>query len=224
MATNSFKRIFRAGEYDDANSARVPLLKAMAPAHFEPVQLGRSPWPSDAELDRITEQARREGLEAGQREAREAARRELEGDRKALQGLLEGLRFPYRDLNQELLKELTQLALDVGTTLYRQALAADPEQIGAIIAEAVTLLPACDRPITVVLNPRDLDLCTRLPDLQPLGITFQKDESMERGGCRVTRGSSQVDATVGSRIQALMESLQDAATVQVNDAADRHDD
>ena len=61
--------------------------------------------------------------------------------------------------------------------------------------------------LTVTLNPADKALLERLLEADGIHAELKVDAAMLRGGCRVALGHALVDATIESRIQALIEQI-----------------
>lgn len=197
-------KIMSVDQYDAANSAPVPLSQLTATPAFEPVPLGRTPWPSREDLQRLSDQAHKEGYAKGLNEARE----QIEADRKrealAVQHLLEGLARPYDDINDQLLDELTRLAMATGALLARRELTIEPDALKDIIAEALRALPDPDVSTEVSVHPDDYALITDALQAEHPNLTLLADNELERGDCQVRGGASEIDGRLNSQLEQLI--------------------
>src|ERR1700755_3023194 len=91
-----------------------------------------------------------------------AARAEMQGQIDLLKArvtrldaILKLLARPLEELDAEVERQLTLLAITVGKQILRRELKTDPSQIVAVIRESVARLPAASRDIRVQLHPED---------------------------------------------------------------------
>jgi len=170
-----------------------------------------------AELEELAEKAHQEGIEQGRREGFEYGHREgLEAGRQDMlvrieqfDQLLQGLSEPFEELDQQVEQELVTLVIAMVRQLVRREIKTDPAQVVGVVREALNILPVNTRRIRVVLHPEDAEL---VRDAYTLGESDQKwqiieDPVIQRGGCRVYTENSQIDATLESRINALIAPL-----------------
>jgi flagellar assembly protein FliH len=142
-----------------------------------------------------------------------AGRAELQGQIDALKarvarldGICNLLSRPLEDLDAEVERQLTLLAVSVGKQILRRELRTDPAQIVAIIRESVARLPAAARDVRVQLHPEDAavvreNLATPTADR---AWSIVEDPALSRGGCLVRTDTSQIDARLDSRVNAIV--------------------
>jgi flagellar assembly protein FliH len=145
------------------------------------------------------------GLAAAQAEM-QARMRELDVRITRLDSILKLLSRPLEELDVELERQLTALVLTVGRQIVRRELRTDPEQIIAILRETVSRLPAAARDVRVHLHPEDAavvraQLATPSNDR---AWSIVEDPSLTRGGCLIRTDTSQVDARLESRLNAIV--------------------
>ncbi|WP_031435471.1 flagellar assembly protein FliH [Methylomarinum vadi] len=120
--------------------------------------------------------------------------------------LLEALAEPFKQLDEQVERELVKLAIGIARQLLRREIKVDPGQIVAVVREAVQALPLASRKITLTLHPEDAELVRKALVLDemspPWGI--REDPLLMRGGCIVESGASHVDATVENRLAAIV--------------------
>ena len=152
------------------------------------------------------------GYEAGmaRAEAQMAARlEELTARVRRLDGVLELLAGPLRALDDQVEKELLELALAVGKQLARRELAAAPAQIVAILRECLEQLPVAAREVRVHLHPEDAAIVRErlAAPAAERAWTLIEDPTLARGGCLVRSDTSQIDARFESRVHAVLASV-----------------
>ncbi|WP_116474220.1 flagellar assembly protein FliH [Zobellella maritima] len=181
------------------------------------------------ELEMLREQARRQAHEQGYREGLEAGHKEgyaqglaqgladgaeqgREQARQALAPLLplaQNFSAALVSLDDDIAQALVELALKTGRQLAADALTARPEQVLVLVHELLQLEPALSGTPRLWLHPADLALVqTHLcGELDAAGWQLQPDEQLDRGGCRVTSVSGELDASQESRWQAITNQL-----------------
>ena len=134
---------------------------------------------------------------------------ELEARVRRLDALLGLIAQPLAELDAEVQQQLTLLALAVGKQLARRELKTDPAQIVAIIREAVGRLPVSARDVRVHLHPDDAAVVRErlATPSQERAWTMVEDPAMARGGCVVRTDTTQIDARLESRLNALVSAI-----------------
>ena len=116
---------------------------------------------------------------------------------------------PLADLDVAVLHQLATLAAAVARHLVRRELRTQPEQIIAVIRDAMTLLPAAGRDVRVFLHPDDAALVRER--LAEPGVerawTLVEDPVIARGGCRLISDDSSIDAQLETRLGAAIAAL-----------------
>ena len=110
---------------------------------------------------------------------------------------------------QNLARQVLDLATDLARQMVRRELALRPDAALPVVREAVSLLVADGRPIAVRLHPDDLQVVqSALREAFP-GATLQwlPDAAVERGGCLVECGGAVVEGTLASRWQRVVANL-----------------
>lgn len=158
------------------------------------------------QLEEIQEQARREGFEEGLGEGREAGAREFSEHIQRLEQLVSALARPFEELDESVEQQLAQLSMIVARQLIRRELKTEPEQVIGVVRDALAALPLAARNVRLSLHPEDAALVSKALSLQQGEASIQviEDPVQVRGGCRVLTESSQIDATVESRLNAII--------------------
>jgi flagellar biosynthesis/type III secretory pathway protein FliH len=111
---------------------------------------------------------------------------------------------------QRLARETVDLSVAIAEKIVRQAVQLDRE---LIVRALETLLYKLDAGVamTVIAHPDDAAYLQGREDLLArLNVTAVKaDRRIERGGCRVTAGEQEWDATLAAQLAALLEIVQE---------------
>lgn len=170
-------------------------------------------------LQQLREQARHEGYEEGLKnghrdglaqglaEGRSKIDDELRRQRDRIEQLFNAVARPLDAMDEQAELALVQLAISIARQIIRRELKAAPGQIVAVVREAVKLLPISRQTIRVYLHPEDAALLREVFALDAGSEhTWQvlDDPSQARGGCRVLTDDSTIDASLDSRIAAVV--------------------
>jgi len=147
-----------------------------------------------------------EGLERGVEEARVAMKRQIE----YFETLMQTLSTPLAELDKCVEEELVALAMAVARHLVRRELKTDPGHVIAAVRQAVSVLPIAARDVRVLLHPTDATLVRAAMSLTEHSSEEERrwriveDATLSRGGCFIETESSRVDATIESRVAAIV--------------------
>ncbi|MBX3648526.1 MAG: flagellar assembly protein FliH [Rhodocyclaceae bacterium] len=159
--------------------------------------------PTAADVERIHQDAHKQGYDAGYEEGTARARMEA----LRLHTLVEQLDGALGEFDQQVAEALLQLSLDIARQVVRQAIAAKPAVILDVVREALTHLP--HQHAALYLHPEDAALVrSHLGDqLAHLGHRIFEEASLVRGGLRLESGGSHLDAGVATRWRRVIESM-----------------
>lgn len=151
------------------------------------------------------DEAYQEGLRAGEKAGADAAKRRA----SRLDELLMALARPLDDLDEQVEKQLVELAMTVVKQLFRREIHIEPAHVIGVVREAIGLLPIASRDVRVLLHPDDASLV--LETLAPMegerAWTVVEDPLIARGGCKVVTDTSQIDAQSETRLQSIIASI-----------------
>jgi flagellar assembly protein FliH len=155
------------------------------------------------------EQGRRAGQEYGHREGLEEARAEIKARLERLDRIFAVLDKPFEQLDQQVEGEVVTLVISMVRQLIRREVKLDPGQIVGVVREALGVLPVSSRNIRVMLHPEDADLVREAYAMGEHEQQWQivEDPVIQRGGCRIHTDTSQIDATLDSRLNSLIAPL-----------------
>lgn len=179
-----------------------------APEHPTPIDLIPEPepdihLPTAEDIERIHEEARKDGYAAGYDEG--TARGRIEA--MQFHGLVESLETSLTRLDQEVADEILALATELARQMVRHTLALRPESVVELIREALLQLPQAHALIHI--NPDDLAMAKEYlgEHLAHAGHRLIEDTTLTRGGVRIEAAGSQIDATVQTRWRRVMDNL-----------------
>lgn len=170
------------------------------------------------QLEEITQQAQREGHAAGLDEGRSAglaqgleegramARVELAKEIEQLKRVMNQLLEPIAAQQGEIEESLTRLALDIARAVLDRTPPLAASELLPVVRRAVRELPAGARNITVLLNPRQVELLQNDSEW-PSAWKLQADSRVDVGGCKVQTDQSLVDYSVELRFRQVAAAL-----------------
>ncbi|QEM83828.1 flagellar assembly protein FliH [Halomonas binhaiensis] len=146
-----------------------------------------------------------EGRSQAEAEIAEALEKRAHEALSPLSDLIENFHRALKDLDTAIAAQLIDLALATGRQLAGDALKARPRQIVSVVEELLRSDPPLVGSQRLWLHPQDLVLVERhLGDtLAAAGWTLKADDSLHRGGCRITSEYGEIDATWEQRWQSV---------------------
>lgn len=159
------------------------------------------------ELEAIQQAAREEGYAQGLQEGRNAAATTLRQKLAALEHIFSTLHAPLEKLDDEVMRELTQLSATVAMQLIQRELSLQPDMVADCVRRAIERVPMGDDRLRVHVHPEDAALLDELRALEDIDRPWRVigDATMTRGGCRVETAVSSVNATLEARLGTLLE-------------------
>ncbi len=169
------------------------------------------PQPVTAEqIEAIQKEAYQEGFELGHKEGLKSGQAEVQANAQRLAQAARALARPLEELDQRLEEELVTLSIAVARQLVRRELQTQPDEVVAVVREAIQALPYSASQVKVFLHPDDVRLIRETlrsseEESQPWKIV--EDPVLTRGGCRVETDRSRINATVEKRLNAVIARL-----------------
>ncbi len=165
------------------------------------------------ELETIQQQAYQEGFALGQKEGHEQKTQELEQKLVTLNSIIELLSEPLKELDDEIVEQLSHLSMAVAKQVVRRELHTEEGEIVGIVREAMSALPASTRKIILNIHPDDSELIRTAFSLSDVSETDEQrwkvieDPMISRGGCKISSENSTIDATVEARLNRVISTL-----------------
>ena len=172
-------------------------------AYDEGFQLGKSEG---------HEQGLQEGHKEGHQQGILNAQEEIAQIVKSFEQVMNLLARPVKQVSQIVEEELVHLSMATAKQIIRREIQTNPGQIIAVIKDALSALPSNSKKIKVYLHPLDAQIVRD----NLLGNTDEYDEetwsvidepNITRGGCQIKSESSQIDASIDTRIAEISARL-----------------
>lgn len=173
--------------------------------------------PTAAELESIRQNAYDEGLEKGKQEGFEyghkeglsQAKEEIKQYAVGMDRLFTSLTEPLRELDNQVEKEMLSLIIAIVRQLVRREVKSDPNMIIGVVRESLSMLPVSSRHVRLIVHPEDAELIREVYALgeTEVGWALVEDPVINRGGCKAITETSQIDATLESRLASLIAPL-----------------
>lgn len=169
--------------------------------------------PTAEDIERIYEEARSSGYEAGFAEGKSAGEkqaRELgEATAKDFGLLISNLQQALSQTDQSVADQLLALALETAAQITRGSIAAKKDVLLPVIQEAITTLPLHHAHVVIRLNPVDAENVRSFlgEQFSQSGTQIIDDISISPGGCQLQAGASEVDATIETRWKRVLETI-----------------
>lgn len=167
---------------------------------------GSQPSPEE-----LREQARQEGFAKGYSEGLDAGHKEslIQANAKAaqLQSLVDALDRPFQRQELKVSEYLLSIISSVCKSILRRELSIDVEQISKTLDSALELLSGERGQVTILLHPDDAAAVADAwaEDVGELRVESAPD--IIRGGCRIRRKDSLVDATIEAQLRNIILDL-----------------
>ena len=161
--------------------------------------------PTADQMQRIQQQAYQEGFAAGMKDGRS----ESQAVAQRMHAIMFNLHRAMSQFEQSMAQEIMDLALDIARQMVRSALEADPVIVLAVVREAIESLPQTYQHPSLTLNPEDAHMVREMLAQDYPGDVWRivEDAQIDRGGCRVETGSTEIDAKMESRWNRIVSAL-----------------
>lgn len=163
--------------------------------------------------DTIMRRAHNAGLEAGKRAGFQAGYAEGQAQAQAqaaqIRQIVQSAEQALHALGDTLAAKTAALAVAMARKILLHEIETRPETIIDGVRAALDLLPEGAERVRIVVNTADVDLLRRtLMETAdaPESIVTGSDD-IQRGGCRISSPCGDIDATLETRMQRILESL-----------------
>lgn len=168
-------------------------------------------------IEVLQKQAYKEGYSQGFQKGIEDGTAKINEQAARLQSVLNLLNKPLQELDETVVEQMVDLSVTIAKMLIRRELKTDPGQIVAVVRESISALPAGTNNIRIMLNPEDSQLIRETMSVTEgeKGWEIIDDPLLRRGGCKVVTDTSEIDASIESRLSGIIAQLL---------GGERHDD
>jgi len=150
----------------------------------------------------------KEAYEEARKQGRQAGLLEIQQEARKLAGMFNFFHQPLATLDEEVERQLTELALTVARLVLKKECTTAPVTVQAIIHEALDFLPVNARNVRVRLNPKDIALLEQGGlELAAQAWRSVADNTVSQGGCLVESDTSSIDASLETRVQQVADQL-----------------
>lgn len=176
-------------------------------------QIGSIPLPTAESIEKMHDEARkegyREGFDSGEKAGYQAGLERARQEAEHLAQLADHFEKALASLDQDIADAVLELSISIARQVVQQQLNLQPESIISVIRAALTSLPLHHGNINIHTHPEDARLIREQlgNQIAQSGWHLIDDASIERGGCLVRAGSSEVDATFATRWRRVLEAL-----------------
>jgi len=158
------------------------------------------------QAETIQRDAYHAGFEQGERAGEKLAAQKIEPVIQAFQTLLESVAQDRTRLIEEYHQELIKVAFTIATRVLHRTIEIAPESVGDVVDAALEKAGRAQQ-VTLQLSPHDRQLVEqqmrqrRGENWPPASITIQEEESLGRGGCRLSTEIGDIDATIEMQLR-----------------------
>ncbi len=171
--------------------------------------------PTVEQIERIHQQARQEGhdagyeagLSAGHEAGLQARNEQTAAEVARLQAVFQGFQQELASADQAIADDVLTLALSLAREMVREALRIKPEIMLEVVRECIRQDSLLSQPAQLFLHADDVALVKEHLKQDLNDCTVHVDNSLERGGCRMRIGNSQIDAALSTRWQRIAQTL-----------------
>ncbi len=155
------------------------------------------------------EEALDEGCKKGYQEGKKKAEEEFRQRIESFDKYLSLFNEPVKKLNEEVEQTLVALSLLIARHIIRRELKLDPGEIVAVVREAVKAMPSSGENARIFLHPEDAEIVRVAFSLkqEEINWSIEEDILLMRGDCRIETNSSLIDASVESRLSAIVAKM-----------------
>lgn len=154
-------------------------------------------------------QGKQEGVQQGYQEGLQKAKQEadvqLRQKVQQLQQITNQLMVPFKEQESQLHLMLLDFVCALTRKVIKRELQIDSGDVLAVVKQAVAALPVGAKNLRLTLNPDDLAMIESYAEEKQLGWQFYGDASLTPGGCHIETAESQVDYSVETQMESLLE-------------------
>ncbi len=205
-------RRWQADAFDRPRAAQ-PARVAEAPPPVIAPPPPEPPTVNEAELEEIRDAARQEGYAAGEAEGKAAGealwQEKIEQASERFEQLLGNFQTALDKLEEGMASQFLDLSLDIAAQVIRSALEVDRELLLPIVREAIASMPLHHGSLNLHLHPDDLEALREPLAAHPAtsALRLIADAEISTGGCLLKAGHSEVDASIETRWQKVVEAI-----------------
>lgn len=205
----SMSRIFNCEQEDTCKPWRAPSFEAVEDSNVDYQLPDTINLSNRQKQETIRQQAFEKSYAKGYMEGLQQGQKEIRQQVAYLQTIMATLAMPLPGVDEQVVQEMAELCMAVVKQLVRRELKSSPDEIVAVVKEAVGMLPMTPGEVRLELNPEDAALVRKALGEPGTETSWRiiEDPLLTRGGCRVLTNTSRIDATVENRINATIAAV-----------------
>ncbi len=205
----SMSRIFNCEQEDTCKPWRAPSFEAVEDSNVDYQLPDTINLSNRQKQETIRQQAFEKSYAKGYMEGLQQGQKEIRQQVAYLQTIMATLAMPLPGVDEQVVQEMAELCMAVVKQLVRRELKSSPDEIVAVVKEAVGMLPMTPGEVRLELNPEDAALVRQALGEPGTETSWRiiEDPLLTRGGCRVLTNTSRIDATVENRINATIAAV-----------------
>ncbi len=155
------------------------------------------------------EQLQARAVEEGREEGYAHGQAQLQEELRNIHALMEHGSAAWHALHETAANQLLNLALELSRHILRQEIATRPEVILPVVHEAIDTLTDNGSHAHLMVHPEDAALIRKhlVDELKQGGWKVIEDARVQRGGCRINTSHGEVDATIETRWNRMVNAL-----------------
>lgn len=161
-------------------------------------------------LEEITRQAYEEGFTQGKENGHKEGLAIEQEKASQLDHVIQALKSKSEQFDELITQQLVEMTISIARHVIRRELSTNPEEIVAVIREAMALMPDSVANLTIKLHPEDAALVRDIYDLNgesTMSWKIFEDPGIQRGGCILTSDTAEINAELDKRIQMIVTQL-----------------
>ena len=200
-------RILAEETLEDVKPFELPLVEGMVITDSGPIS--NASLPTARSLEALQKEAYEEGFALGRKQGLAQGATEINAKLDAFDRLITVLDKPFATMDDEVVRSLADLAILIARHLIRRELKIDPGEVVAVVRDTMQHLPVANRNPRIRLHPEDIEIVENALAIgdESRAWRLQPDPLITRGGCIIETDSSRVDASVESRLAAIVSRL-----------------
>ena len=154
-----------------------------------------------------------EGVAQGLAEGKETSEQQI----AAMQALIEQLHQPLAKVEKNVEAQLLQLVVQLTQAVTKHEATTNPDILLSAIAEGIKALPGQESRTQIVLKPQDIKLVEQqfgAGHIQQQGWSLLAAPQLSPGSCQIENSTSNIDLSVKSRLNEVLEPFLQAALHQ----------
>jgi flagellar assembly protein FliH len=164
-----------------------------------------------------------DGTASGRTEIMAALSKQIESGFQRIDQVTQLLSDPVAELADEIEQASVDMIIAISRCVVSRELMLDSSHIADIVRQALVQMPESDRPLSIALNPGDLEFLETHARPRPSWFQYcVMDEAMAPGGCRLDNRLTLVDFTADKRFMQVVSDMLNK--VQPAGAEDEEDD